>query len=140
MWNYTWRPVILMSRFPSQYATYVNGQESFSLSTIPGPDFARRPRGGLRQRRCGRQERSAGAAQTAATATSSTTVARSLPSLLPALLSSALLLPTATLNSPSLLLMPTPLQNLTPREKPRQKHFGVFRLSSAARLRPTGKH
>ena len=39
---------------------HINGQESFSLSTIPGPDLAgrpahrrRRPRGGHSQRRCG---------------------------------------------------------------------------------------
>ena len=56
---------------------HLNGQESFSLSTIPGPDLAGwpgprlRPRGRRRRRR---QEWSAGAAHQAAVAPSYTTV------------------------------------------------------------------
>ena len=66
----------------------MNGQESFSLATIPGPDLAgrperrRRPRGGHRQRR-GRQDQqecSAKTAQPAAVAPSYAAVVRSPPS------------------------------------------------------------
>ena len=63
---------------------HLNGQESFYLSTILGPDFAgrpgrrRRPRGGRRQRRRGRRERCASAAQPTAAASPSA-VARSPP-------------------------------------------------------------
>ena len=66
----------------------LNGQESFSLATIPGPDLAgrpdrcRRPRGGRRQRRRrqDQQECSAKAAQPAAVAPSYAAVVRSPPS------------------------------------------------------------
>ena len=66
----------------------MNGQESFSLATIPGPDLAgrperrRRPRGGRRQRRRrqDQQECSARATQPAAVAPSYAAVVRSPPS------------------------------------------------------------
>ena len=66
----------------------LNGQESFSLATIPGPDLAgrperrRRPRGGRRQRRRrqDQQECSAKPAQPAAVAPSYAAVVRSPPS------------------------------------------------------------
>ena len=66
----------------------MNGQESFSLATIPGPDLAgrperrRRPRGGRRQRRRrqDQQECSAKPAQPAAVAPSYAAVVRSPPS------------------------------------------------------------
>ena len=66
----------------------MNGQESFSLATIPGPDLAgrperrRRPRGGRRQRRRrqDQQECSAKTAQPAAVAPSYAAVVRSPPS------------------------------------------------------------
>ena len=66
----------------------LNGQESFSLATIPGPDLAgrperhHRPRGGRRQRRHrqDQQECSAKAAQPAAVAPSYAAVVRSPPS------------------------------------------------------------
>ena len=66
----------------------MNGQESFSLATIPGPDLAgrperrRRPRGGRRQRRRrqDQQECSARTAQPAAVAPSYAAVVRSPPS------------------------------------------------------------